>query len=643
MRMIKTHLALSLMTPVPDALARLSPFARPPSILDISQYKTGMPLIPRQQMRPTVLGMAVGAEGKNLLSIMIGGEAGYGIMTSGEILARSFSRGGLHVHTDVEYPSLIRGGHNTYQVCASEDEVFGPHEKVDVLIALDDLTIREHTREVGVDSNVLFDLYEKPIDPKSEFPDLRAKIVPVPLSEIVKERKGDKVMRNTVSIGACMALIDYDFSHLENAIKSAFGKKDSAIAQMNVDAARAGYDFVIDKAKCDVRKRIIPVRDAPKRMLLTGNEAIALGALQGGLNWYSAYPMTPASSILHFMAANERDMGIVVRQTEDEIAAGTMAIGASYAGARAMVATSGGGFCLMVEGLGLAAMSETPVVYVLAQRPGPSTGLATRHEQGDLQFALDASQGDFVRVVLAPGDVGEAFNHTFNALNLAERYQIPVIVISDRFLSESLRTTLPFDLEGMRVDRGKLLTEPELAEVGGYKRYKDTEDGVSPRTLPGMKKGLFDANGDDHYESGKTNEDPEVRRRLMDKRFRKLTRLIDDIPGPAAYGPEDADATIVTWGSCKGPCIEAMKILSSKGKSVNMLHFIYLKPFPRKAALEKLKKAKMTIGVESNRTSQLDRLMREEIKLGVDKKIRKYDGRPYFAEPLAAQIEEAMR
>ena len=586
--------------------------------------------------------MTDGATGRNLLSIMIGGEAGYGIMTSGEILARSFSRGGLHVHTDVEYPSLIRGGHNTYQVCVSEEEVLGIHKKVDVLIALDDRTMREHAKEVGPDSRVLFDLYEKPIDPKREFPDLKAEVVPVPLADIVKERKGDKVMRNTVSIGACMALIDYDFSYLESVIRSTFGKKDSEVAETNVDAAKAGYDFVIDKAKCDVRKRIAPVAGAPKRMLLTGNDAIALGALQGGLKWYSAYPMTPASSILHFMAANEKDAGIVVRQTEDEIAAGTMAIGASYAGARAMVATSGGGFCLMVEGLGLAAMSETPMVYVLAQRPGPSTGLATRTEQGDLQFALDASQGDFVRVVLAPGDTTEAFHHTFNALNLAERYQIPVIVISDRFLSESLRTTLPFDLNGMRIDRGKLLTEEQLAKIGDYRRYEDTEDGVSPRSLPGMKNGLFDANGDDHYETGETNEDPDVRKQMMDKRFKKLTKLIDDIPGPKAYGPAEADATIVTWGSCKGPCLEAMSILNSKGRSVNMLHFIYLKPFPRKAVLEQLKKSKITIGIENNRTSQLDRLLREELKLGVDKKIRKYDGRPYFAEPLAAQIEEAM-
>jgi 2-oxoglutarate ferredoxin oxidoreductase subunit alpha len=582
-------------------------------------------------------------EKRDVLSIMIGGEAGYGIMTSGEILARSFSRAGLRVHSDVEYPSLIRGGHNTYQVCVSEADVWGLREHVDVLIALDELTMREHTKELGPESKVLFDLYENPVDPKKEFPELKAEVVPVPLSQIVKDKKGDKVMRNTVSIGACMALIDYDFSFLEGVIRSTFGKKDVDVGNANVDAARAGYDFIMDKAKCTILKRVSPVSGAPRRMVLTGNDAIALGALQGGLGWYSAYPMTPASSILHFMAANEKATGIVVRQTEDEIAAGTMAIGASYAGARAMVATSGGGFCLMVEGLGLAAMTETPMVYVLAQRPGPSTGLATRHEQGDLQFALDASQGDFVRVVMAPGDVDEAFHHTFNALNLAEKYQVPVIVVSDRYLSESLRTALPFDLADMKIDRGKLLTEAQLADTKGYKRYKDTEDGVSPRALPGMKGGLFVANGDDHYETGDTNEDPGVRRKMMDKRFKKLKALIDDIPGPTLYGPPEADATIVTWGSCKGPCMDAMNILLDKGRSVNLLHFIYLKPFPRKLVMERLKKTRMTIGVESNRTSQFDRLMREELKVSVDKKIKKYDGRPYFVEPLAKEIEEAMR
>ena len=604
--------------------------------------QNGIRIIIPEPIRTAVGSMSNGA-GAGPLSIMIGGEAGYGIMTSGEILARSFSRAGLHVHTDVEYPSLIRGGHNTYQVVASQKEVHAMIERVDVLIALDDRTMREHPRELSPESQILFDLFERPVDPKKEYPDLKGEVVPIPLSDIVKERNGDKVMRNTVSIGACMALIDYDFSHLEGVIRSAFGKKDPEIANANVASAKAGFDFVMQNSKCSIHKRIEPVKDAPKRMLLTGNDAIGLGALKAGLRWYSAYPMTPASSILHFMAANEQSMGLIVRQTEDEIAAALMALGANHAGVRGMAATSGGGFCLMTESIGLAAMSETPMVYILCQRPGPSTGLATRNEQGDLQFALDASQGDFVRVVLAPGDVEEAFYHTFNALNLAEKYQVPVILISDRCLSESLRTSLPFDLDGMTIDRGKLLTQEQLDKIQDYKRYEDTEDGVSPRSLPGMPNGLFVANGDDHYETGETNEEPEIRTQLTDKRFKKLTKLIDEMPAPAIYGPADADATIVTWGSMKGPCMDAMNLLLEKGLSVNLLHFIYLKPFPRYAALAQLKKAKLTIGVESNKTSQLDRLLREELKFGVDKKIRKYDGRPFFVEPLAARIEEAMR
>lgn len=576
------------------------------------------------------------------VSLMIGGEAGYGIMTSGEILARSFSRGGLHVLTDVEYPSLIRGGHNTYQVIASNREVLGLLRRVDVLIALDERTVKEHSQEVGPDSIVLFDLYEKPVDLKKQYPDLKAEVVPIPLSQIVLDRKGDKVMRNTVALGACMAIIDYDFSYMEGIIRSAFGKKDPAIADANIASAKAGYDFIIDKAKCNVRKRIEPVKDAPQRMLLTGNDAIALGAIKGGLRWYSAYPMTPASSILHFMAANEKSLGIIVRQTEDEMAAALMAIGANQVGVRAMTATSGGGFCLMSESIGLAAMSEVPMVYVLCQRPGPSTGLATRHEQGDLQFALDASQGDFVRVVLAPGDANEAFYHSFRALNLAEKYQVPVILISDRYLSESFSTTPPFELGGMVIDRGKLLSQDELSKVIGYKRYRDTEDGVSPRALPGMKNGLHVASGDDHYETGETNEDTDVRVKLMDKRFKKLTMLIDEIPGPTFYGPEDADHTIVTWGSNKGPCLAAMNALLEQKKSVNLLHFIYLRPFPRERAMRQLKKTKHLIGVEGNRTSQFDRLMREELKLGADKKVRKYDGRPFFVEPLVSAFEKVI-
>ena len=574
---------------------------------------------------------------------MIGGQAGYGIMTSGELIARAFSRGGLQVQTDVEYPSLIRGGHNTYQICASEKEVWGIKEKVDILIALDDLTLREHTRELWNDSLALFDLYSQKVDVKKAIPDLKSEVVPVPLNDIVKEKNGDMVMRNTVAIGACMGLIDYDFSYLESTLRSTFGKKNDETADLNVSAAKAGFDWVREHGKCAIKKRISPVSGAPKRMVLNGNDAISLGALKAGLRWYSAYPMTPASSILQFMASQEKNMGLIVRQTEDEIAASCMAIGASHMGVRSMAATSGGGFCLMCESLGLAAMTETPMVYVLAQRPGPSTGLATRHDQGDLQFALDASQGDFVRVVLAPGDTNEAFYHTFKAFNLAEKYQIPVIIISDRCLSEGLKSTLPFDLEGMQIDRGKLLTEEQLAKMPEYVRYQDSEDGVSPRALPGMKGGMFVANGDDHYETGETNEDPDTRNKQMDKRFRKLGNLIDEIPGPKLYGPPDADATIVTWGSCKGPCMDAMNTLNAKGLSVNLLHFIYVKPFPRRLALEQLKKTRLTIGVEANRTSQFDRLLREELKISVDKKIRKYDGRPYFVEPLARQLEEAIR
>ncbi len=586
--------------------------------------------------------MAEGSHNSSL-SLMIGGEAGYGIMTSGELLARSFTRAGLHVQTDVEYPSLIRGGHNTYQVCVSDRDVHGISERVDVLIALDDRTVREHTKEVGTQGQVLFDLYEKPVDPKKAFPQLKGELVPVPLSDIVKQKQGDKVMRNTVSIGACMGIIDFPFEFLQSVIISTFGgKKDMDVANTNVAAAKAGYDFVMESGKCNIKKRIEPVKDAPKRMLLTGNDSTALGALQAGLRWYSAYPMTPASSILHFMAAHEKDMGLVVRQTEDEIAASTMAIGANFAGVRGMCATSGGGFCLMTESIGLAAMSETPMVYVLSQRPGPSTGLATRHEQGDLQFALNASQGDFVRVVLAPGDNAEAFYHTFCALNMAERYQIPVIIITDRYLSESLKSTLPFDIEGMKNDRGKLLTEEQLSQIPDYRRYADADDGVSPRTIPGMKGGIFTANGDDHYDTGETNEDTDIRNMLMDKRFRKLEKLIDDIPGPRIYGPPDAETTLITWGSSKGPCIAAMEALIEKGVSINVLHFIYLKPFPRRLALEQLKKTQFTIGVECNRTSQLDRLMREELKVGADKKIRKYDGRPLFTEWLVKRVEEEL-
>jgi len=355
--------------------------------------------------------------------------------------------------------------------------------------------------------------------------------------------------------------------------------------------------------------------------------------------------MTPATSILHFLAPLDREYRMVVIQTENEIAAVNMVAGASYAGVRSMTATSGGGFCLMSEGLGMIGMTETSPVIVLVQRPGPSTGLPTYSGQGDLRFAIHASQGEFPRVVIAPGNVEESFCKTVEAFNLAEKFQIPALIISDKYLSESHGTAEPFDQNRVGIDHGKLMTETEYTAAEEYMRHKFTEDGVSPRAIPGTKGAIVRTNADEHNELGYTTEDPVLTTKMADKRFRKLDALnkeLENYETVKLYGAEEADATVIGWGSTKGPIREAMKVLGKEGIKVNFLQIVYLHPFPVDKVQKTLKSAKKTIVVENNRTSQLSSLIREYLLTAVDHKILKYDGRPFNPEALAQSIKEVL-
>ena len=361
------------------------------------------------------------------------------------------------------------------------------------------------------------------------------RMYPLPLSKLTQEAGGTEQMKNTAALGAALAAVDYPFAILEGIMKDEFKRKGEEVVAKNVGAAKAGYDYVKEKnIRCP--KTIKPISDQ-RSMIITGNEAICLGAIQGGMKFYAAYPMTPASSILHSMIENERKFNLVVKQTEDEIAAMNYVIGASYAGVRAMTGTSGGGFALMVEALGMAAMSETPMVAALVQRTGPSTGLPTWTEQGDLRFALHASQGDFLRVVLAPGDVQECFFMTAEALNLAEKYQIPVLVLSDKHLSETMFSTKKFDVSKVKIERGKIAGDlPALAPMTRWKRYELCEDGVSARAFPGMQNGIHVATSYEHDETGFSTESFPMRAKQVKKRAAKLTSILKEMKKPNIYG-----------------------------------------------------------------------------------------------------------
>jgi len=566
----------------------------------------------------------------NNLNWKIGGEAGYGILSAGEIFAYACAHGGLETFAYLEYPSLIRGGHNTYQVLVREDNVQSHSSQVDLLVALNKETIDRHLTEVVKDGALVYDSNEK---------DLRdyvcsradAGCLGVPLEDLTKQAGGEKVMRNMVAVGVSFGLVKYPYDFIVELIDQVFSKKGAKMVQLNQAAAKAGYDYAQTNfaEKFDYQLKVKINKD--QRMLINGNEAIALGAIKAGLKFYAAYPMTPATSILQYLVAQERDYKLVVKQTEDEIAAMNMAVGASFAGVRSMVATSGGGFALMSEALGLAGMTECGTVVVIAQRPGPATGLPTWTEQGDLRFALHAGQGDFPRVVLAPGDPEECFYMTFQAHNLADKYQLPVIVLTDKYMAEARQTVPFFNTESLKLDRGELADTSKLSADARFARYAMTPSGVSQRSIPSQPGGVFAVNSDEHDDTGMANEEADTRQAQMDKRMKKLQALRSEIQEPVKlYGPKEAEVTLVGWGSTKGPILEAMK----KSKNINFLQIRCLEPFPVKEVDTVLRQAKRRVLIENNYSGQLAGLIRERTGIDITDKFLKYDGRPINPEEI---------
>ena len=414
------------------------------------------------------------------LRVRIGGEAGFGIKAAGQMLARSFVDAGLETFDLSEYPSLIRGGHNNYLLRVSTEPVYSHVEPVDALICLNRETLDLHHHELVDGGAVIFDPADFPAD---DVP-ARLRAVPVPLTEIARGA-GGKIMRNTVALGALLGIVGFPLTYLGDSLRKQFAKKAPEVAEGNVQAAQAGCDAAI-VACPDFLVQLAPIEGAPRRILVDGNEALGMGALAAGIGFYAAYPMTPASSILHFMAAHEREYGVVVKHTEDEIAAMNMVVGAAFGGTRAMTASAGGGFALMVEAFGMAGASESAVVVGVLTRPGPATGLPTWTEQSDLRYVIHAAQGEFPRVVLAPGDREDAFTLTWKAFNLADQLQTPVVILGDSYLSDNRQSTPVYDLSEVTIDRGKLVAEGKvpaeaLGDDGRYLRYKVTEDGVSVR------------------------------------------------------------------------------------------------------------------------------------------------------------------
>jgi len=574
----------------------------------------------------------------NNVTWKIGGEAGEGIMVTGILFSRACVRAGLKAFDYTEYPSLIRGGHNTYLAQVGEEDIFSHDRSVEILVALNQETIDAHVHELSAGGAVVYD----PDDKKVNVSGLRKDLVyvPLPMAKIASEIAGNRLMRNTVALGTSFALLQFPKEIVHTVMKDVFGSKGKEVVQQNIDTFNGGYDSV-SKQQIERFGWKLEKRKPHGDIVITGNDAIAIGAIAAGVKFYSAYPMTPASSILTYIAEHAEQYSIVVKHAEDEISVINMAIGAGHMGVRSMCATSGGGFALMNEGYGLAAITETPVLLVLVQRPGPATGLPTWTGQGDLQYALHAAQGEFPRFVLAPGDVTEAFEMTAEAMNVAEEYQSPVILLSDKQLAESHSTVAPFDSSTIEIRRGKRITQKQLNAMREYKRFDvSTKDGVSPRSFPGMKNGMYIANSDEHDEQGFSEESSKNAIAMFQKRQRKFEDFQSKMPQPELHGEKNADVTFVFWGSVKGAVREAMKKLREYNLTSNFLQITWMSPFPTQAVSKLLKSCKRVVLIENNREGQLGNLIRQQTGFAIDEQILKYDGRPFFPEEIVDYINK---
>ncbi|HYA70902.1 MAG TPA: 2-oxoacid:acceptor oxidoreductase subunit alpha [Thermoplasmata archaeon] len=576
------------------------------------------------------------------IGIRVGGQAGDGIASIGESIARSFSRMGLHIFGLNAYQSVIRGGHVWFHARASEKKVHSPGDTADILYALDRQTVDVHAPILHPGGTIVFDPEKFPLTPADVPSGLQ--ILPVPTLEFARKYTSQSILQNAAGLGATAYLAGIPLEVAQKVLADSFGRKAGDVVTWNTGACADGYRFAEQQGT--THPKAVTVHGPPK-LLMTGNQAIGLGAAAAGLKFLVQYPMTPATSIMHWLAAHSRALGIVVKQSEDELASINMAIGASYAGVRTMTASSGGGFALMTEGLGMAGMAEVPVVVVDAARAGPSTGLPTKTEQGDLNLLMGAGQGEWPRAVLAPSNPVEAYELTLRAFDLAERYQTPILLLTDFHLAEAM--------EG--VDRSEInldVSIPSLftVEPNGhdYRRYEDTGSGVSPRAFPGQPGLNHIALSDEHDEWGHDISDirvgiPEsvaIREKMMEKRMRKLKGLAKDSPPPLLEGPADAPLTFVAWGSTVGAVRDAMSLLEEKGKATNLLRFPTLYPLDPHVIQTFFARAHKTLLVEGNYSGQFGHLLRAEAGIELPHKFLKYDGEPFYPHQIVERAEEVL-
>ncbi|MYF98727.1 2-oxoacid:acceptor oxidoreductase subunit alpha [Candidatus Poribacteria bacterium] len=575
--------------------------------------------------------------------VAIGGAPGQGIATVGKNLSQICARHGLHVFAYSAYQSLIRGGHTFLTIRISSEPVTNHGDKIDLIIALDRNSLEKHLPHVRPGGAIIYNSDDVKKEPERD--DIQ--LCPIPYKEYsseIEDRKLQRTCVNTCLLGAALHLVGSDLDMLEEILISVLLKrKGQETVDANITVARAGYQHAIDNFtgfNVELEKQETPLAFGQ------GNALMAMGAAAAGVKFYAAYPMSPSTGVLRWMAANARNLNIMVRQCEDEISVINMVIGAAHAGCRAMCATSGGGFALMSEAIGSAGMMEIPIVVVNVQRGGPSTGLPTKTEQGDLWQILGASQGDFPKIVVAPTSIIDGFNTIPELFNLVDKFQCPGMVLSDLMLGEGYTTFEPDSLNWQpEIDRGEMITE--LAQMEGeYLRYQITESGVSPRAIPGVPGHVHVVATDDHDEDGGLISDeftnPHKRRDIMEKRQRKMDGIVKHLPPPTLEGPEDADITLIGWGSTHGVISEAVQMLNDDGIVTSHIHFKWLYPIDEDVVNEVLANSGRSIIVECNYTGQFARFLRGETGFKADGHIRKYDGEPFMPHHIADGVRELL-
>ncbi len=572
------------------------------------------------------------------ISIRITGEAGQGTQTIGDVLSRIFKSAGYHLFAYQDFMSRIRGGNNFSEIRVSTKTVHAPRNKPDIIICLSRSSVDIHKNNLAVQGLLVVD--------KTKFgiAQLEESMVDVALNEIALKVANDALYSNSVACGFIAGIAGLDFSFVADGLQEVFSNKAEEIIGNNVNSARAGFE--IGRENPHRRQFLLPPvgkEDAAAvsgTTLLDGSTAIALGAIRAGCKFYTAYPMSPSTGIMNIMVEHAAREHIVVEQAEDEIAAINMVIGASFAGSRAMTSTSGGGFCLMVEGVSLAGNSETPVVIVDAQRPGPATGLATRTEQADLEFVISAGHGEFARAVYAPGSAEQAFALTLKAFDIAEKYQIPVLILTDQYLQDST-TDVPVLDQSTAAPRRHIISREESAAITSYKRYALTDSGISPRAIPSWIPDVMYVDSHEHDEWGHISEDAEIRKQMVQKRLHKKMRGLQwELEPPTSFNTAGAQIVLLGFGSTLGVLQEAVQALAHD--KVGFIHLSQVWPFPSSEIVNLLSDARAAITIENNARAQLAALLRRETGIKVCKSILKYDGRPFDVDSVIDLIKQEL-